>query len=645
MATLPYLLDHSDVAVIPRMENFHEVYLPKETIDQLFDVILVAENCKEFKAHSRVLSKASHFFEKLLNTDMKESKDRIIRLEMFSESMMQNMLEFIYTGNLQILNEDHAKDVIIMADYLFLMNLKTRAERVLLHLQKLNTSNCISAYHFSERYRCEELLIKAKTFIFENFTAMYKANSEVLNMSSSDIKMWISSDEINVSSEEDVFKIILAWIDHEKSKRKGYFAELFRELRLVFISRDFLCTDIVTNDLVTGHEECLARVWDAVSFIDSRNYDNLPVQPRQSLESPAIIITSAISLFRDHDWELHDRDILCYFTREDKWCRIDDMPHRYIGRGEYLSLQGKLYSRGPQSHQHCVGDPLVSYSLYCNRWMTLPYIEDWELQKIFDDSEDNLYALGSVFAGGCREFGAGKHVSHITKYTSESNSWEDLTSFDHLGRRKSACIVAKGNFIYLIGGHEKISGKYLTDVDRYDRIRNQWDKRAGIQQPKCSLSAAVANGKIFVSGRTIKPGTNMIFSKTYQCEVYSEIRNEWQIIRSFHLTEEARPILLSVDDKLYVLSTLMLNLNRVRVPDTRVECYDPEKDEWNTKTEVPILTCPTSQTVLNPYSVRIFKGFLSDYQLKSLHTVTNVTSCPSKLSGEARPNKHKCFIM
>lgn len=643
MATLSYPLDHSDVAVSPRMENFHEVYLPKETIHQPFDVILVAENCKEFKAHSRVLSKASHFFEKLLNTDMKESKDRIIRLEMFSESVMQNMLEFIYTGNLQILNEDHAKDVIIMADYLFLMNLKTRAERVLLHLQKLNTSNCISAYHFSERYRCEELLIKAKKFIFENFTAMYKANSEVLNMSSSEIKMWISSDEINVSSEEDVLKIILAWIDHEKSKRKGYFAELFRELRLVFISRDFLCTDIVTNDLVTGNEECLARVRDAVSFIDSRNYDNLPVQPRKSLESPAIIITSAISLFRDHDWELHDRDILCYFTPEDKWCRIDDMPHRYIGKGEYLSLQGKLYSRGPQSHQHCVGDPLVSYSLYSNRWMTLPYIEERELQKIFDDSEDNLYALGSVFAGGCREFGAGKHVSHITKYTSESNSWEDLTSFDHLDRRKSACIVAKGNFIYLIGGHEKISGKYLTDVDRYDRIRNQWDKRAGIQQPKCSLSAAVANGKIFISGRTIKPGTNMIFSKIYQCEVYSEIRNEWQIIRSFHLTEEARPILLSVDDKLYVLSTLMLNLNRVRVPDTRVECYDPEKDEWNTKTEVPILTCPKSQTVLNPYSVRIFKGFLSNYQLKSLHT--NVTSCQSKLSGEARPNKHKCFIM
>lgn len=61
---------------------------------------------------------------------MKESKEGIVRLEMFSESVMQNILEFIYTGKLQILDEDNAKDLIIMADYLFLQNLKTRAEGV-----------------------------------------------------------------------------------------------------------------------------------------------------------------------------------------------------------------------------------------------------------------------------------------------------------------------------------------------------------------------------------------------------------------------------------------------------------------------------------------------------------------------------------
>ena len=38
---------------------------------------------------------------------------------------------------------------------------------------------------------------------------------------------------IGVSAEEDVFKIILTWIARDKSERKKYFAELFREVRLV----------------------------------------------------------------------------------------------------------------------------------------------------------------------------------------------------------------------------------------------------------------------------------------------------------------------------------------------------------------------------------------------------------------------------
>ena len=83
--------------------------------------------------------------------------------------------------------------------------------------------------------------------------------------------MWISSDEINVTAEENVFKIILAWIDHDKSQRKKYFSELFRQVRLVYVSRDFLCNDVVTNDLVNDNRDCLRCVADAISLIESGN--------------------------------------------------------------------------------------------------------------------------------------------------------------------------------------------------------------------------------------------------------------------------------------------------------------------------------------------------------------------------------------
>jgi len=109
------LSETSDISERTRKAISREVFLPTDTLDQPCDVILVVEDGKEFKAHRHVLSKASPFFEKLLNSDMKEPKEGIVRLEEFSESVMGNTLEFIYTGNVQIFTEDNARDLIIMA--------------------------------------------------------------------------------------------------------------------------------------------------------------------------------------------------------------------------------------------------------------------------------------------------------------------------------------------------------------------------------------------------------------------------------------------------------------------------------------------------------------------------------------------------
>ena len=141
--------------------------------------------------------------------------------------------------------EDDATDLIVIADYLFLHDLKSLAENFL--LLKLNVSNCLSSYYISERYHCEELSSKAKTIILKNFTSLYACNQEeVLNMSSKGLERLISSDEMHISSvsaEEDVFNIILAWINHDKSQQKKYFAQLFRRVRLAYVARE-LCTII-----------------------------------------------------------------------------------------------------------------------------------------------------------------------------------------------------------------------------------------------------------------------------------------------------------------------------------------------------------------------------------------------------------------
>ena len=304
-ASLP-MNDNSE-SFTPHEESFSP-FFPRETCEHPYDLTLVVEHGKQFRAHKDVLSRASPFFEKLLNSDMKEAKEGIVQLEMFTDSVMAATLEFIYTGGVRISTQEIAEGLIVTSDYLFLPNLKPLAEEII--WQKLNASNCISTCYFAEKYQCNELVSKIKNFILVNFTAVAKTE-EFLRMSSEELERWLSSDEVVVGSEEDVFKIILTWIEHDKDERERYFANLFRQVRLVYVSRDFLCGEILSNDLVKSKKACLRLVMDAVERNDSKNQRNVSATPRKSQQTSFIVAC-------------FEKYILCYFPSEDRWYLLGD---------------------------------------------------------------------------------------------------------------------------------------------------------------------------------------------------------------------------------------------------------------------------------------------------------------------------------
>ena len=494
---------YEQVTPSQRKEGISELFMPKDTLDQPCDVVLMVKDGKEFKAHRRVLSEASPFFEKLLNSDMKETQEGVVRLEMFTESIMAATLQFIYTADVQILAEDTARDLIVVADYLFLEKLKLLAGEVL--VQTLNTSNCISTFYFAERYQCEDLLSNTTKFLLANFISIYAASREdVLNMSRREVEMWISSDEIDVSAEEDVYKLILAWIDHDKRGRKIFFPELFRHVRLVYVSRDFLRHDIATNELVKGNNSCLTLVKDAISLLDTENFERLGVTPRKSLETSVVVVNVGIN-------------VLCYIPRESRWFKLGEIPPCFVACGSnFLSCDGQLY-RTVQTVQEFLPLSLrqVTYNPYSNSCTELPAWEEGRyLRKTFVSNGDEMYALLSepcvenhlrmwhVRCSSDQTCRSRKHTSFLTKYKPETNSWEDVTSFDHLDQRGDFCIVAKENFIYFIGGIEWPGNecRFLSDVDRYDVRGNSWDKVADIQMARKWAHGGAVNDKIYIGG-------------------------------------------------------------------------------------------------------------------------------------------------
>ena len=251
----------------------------------LCDITLVAKEGTEFRAHKNVLSAVSPFFVKLLKTDMKEKEEGVIRFEEISKSILADVLDFIYTGSIKMKDEETAKELIFAAEYLLLLSLKTRAGRFL--EKQLTSTNCISTLRFAQKYRCDELVDKCTKFIHNNFASVAESD-EFLRLEAEEVEKWISSENICVPDEEDVFRIILKWIEQDKSERKAEFERLFRHIRLASLSRDYLL-NVVTNELVVENVSCSRQVVDAIKLVITASEDTL-VQSARRIETHAIVV-------------------------------------------------------------------------------------------------------------------------------------------------------------------------------------------------------------------------------------------------------------------------------------------------------------------------------------------------------------------
>ena len=383
----------------------------------LCDVTLVTKDGKEFKAHRNVLSAASPFFFKLLQSDMKENREGIVRFEEISGAVMEDVLEFVYTGSVEVTEGNYCEDLIAAANYLLIPGLKTVSGRFL--ERQMSQSNCLSTFYFAEKYHCDELITKSRNFVHANFASVAEMD-EFLNLELKEVEMWISSDEIAIAVEENVLKIVLKWIEQNKSERRATFKQLFRNVRLAFLSRDFLI-DVVTNELVQENSSCLCLVLDAIKRMAFPVEENLSQSPRKGLDTRAIVACGGKYTF-------------CYLPEKDEWKRLADglLERKY--RTKMINYRDQLYAF-PCDGKGERYDPVV------NGWCTL-------------DLSTTMFTKVAVVRGEIYaiEVNTSTEKSTIKRYQVELCSWQTVLS-SREGCREYSCVVAAGNHLYVCGGN------------------------------------------------------------------------------------------------------------------------------------------------------------------------------------------------
>ena len=512
--------------------------------DYLCDITLVTNDDRELKAHRNVLSAASPFFCKLLESDMKENREGIIRFEEISGCVMEDVLEFIYTGTVEV-TQENAKELIAAGNYLMIPSLKTVSGRFL--EDEMTDSNCISTFYFAEKYDCVELIRDSREFIHKNF-AFVGEMDEFLSLEAKEVAVWISSDEIAVEAEADVFKIILKWVEHSKSERKAAFEELFRHVRLSFLSRDCL-EDVVTNELVRENLACVKLVMDAtVKMATFASEEDLPRSPRKGLETRVILACGGEFTF-------------CYLPEEDQWKRLPDGSTERNQKTQMLTFRDQLYTFKEFSK-------VEKYDCVFN---------GWSKSDLIDVSADS--AIVTVVKGDMYAIEVNKPVgkSTIKRYDVERCTWQTVVESSQ-GCRNGSCVIAGGSYLYVLGGSAPGNAGYVSKAERFSTGVNQWEEIADMRQGRFGAFGEATEGKIFVAGGLKQDG-----KVSKRCEMYNVSTNEWQYIGSLnHFRVYGSMVCLK--GTLYVLG----GTKNARDSLLAVESYDLTKDEWIKKTTIPV---------------------------------------------------------
>ena len=512
--------------------------------DHLCDITLVTNDGREFKAHRNVLSAATPFFCKLLESDMKENREGIIRFEEISGCVMEDVLEFIYTGTVEV-TQENAKELIAAGNYLMILSLKTVSGRFL--EAEMTDSNCISTFYFAEKYDCVELIRDSREFIHQNFASVGEMD-EFLSLEAKEVAVWISSDEIAVKAEAGVFKIILKWVEHSKSERKAAFEELFRHVRLNFLSRDCL-EDVVTNELVRENLACVKLVMDAiVKMATFASEDDLPQSPRKGLETRVILACGGKFTF-------------CYLPEKNQWKRLPDGSTERNQKTQMLTFRDQLYTFKEFSKAE-------KYDCVFN---------GWSKSDLLDVSADS--AIVTVVKGDMYAIEVNKPVgkSTIKRYDVERCTWQTVVESSQ-GCRNGSCVIAGGSYLYVLGGSAPGNAGYVSKAERFSTGVNQWEEIADMRQGRFGAFGEATEGKIFVAG-----GLNQDGKVSKRCEMYNVSTNEWQYIGSLnHFRVYGSMVCLK--GTLYVLG----GTKNTKDSLLAVESYDLAEDEWIKKTTIPV---------------------------------------------------------
>jgi len=450
-------------------------------LQDLCDVVINVGNRKIF-AHRVILAACSPYFRAMFTGTMSESNQTEVTIRDVDEMAMEILIDFCYTSNI-IVEESNVQTLLPAACLLQLAEIQDVCCEFL--KRQLDPSNCLGIRAFADTHACRELLRIADKFTQHSFQEVME-HEEFLLLPLSQLIDIISSDELNVRSEEQVFQAVMAWVKYNINERRNHLAHVLQHVRMPLLTPKFLVGTVGSDILIKSDDACRDLVDEAKNYLLLPQERPLMQGPRTRPRKP---IRKGEVLFAVGGWCSGDAiaSVERYDPQTGEWKMVSPMSKRRCGVGVAV-LNDLLYAVGGHDGQSYLNS-IERYDPQTNQWSSdVAPTSSCRTSVGVAVLDGYLYAVGGQDGVSC--------LNHVERYDPKENKWLKVASMNT--RRLGVAVAVLNGYLYAIGGSDGQCP--LNTVERYDPRANKWTTVSSMSTRRKHLGCAVFNNMIYAVG-------------------------------------------------------------------------------------------------------------------------------------------------
>ncbi|XP_014870182.1 kelch-like protein 40a [Poecilia latipinna] len=556
--------------------------------DKFVDCVLKIQD-KEFPCHRLVLAASSPFFKAMFLSELEESKKREIVLKDVDPSVMEMILRYLYTSDIN-LTEQNVQDIFMVAN---MYQIPSIFSVCLTYLQdKMVLGNCLAIFKLGLLLDCPRLTLGAREFICERYQVVMR-DQDFFQLSPSELAIILSSDALNVEREEQVFESLMEWIKHDETMRLKELPELLHCVRFRLIPIDYFKEKVERHQYIQFNQE----IKKELDLVTEAHQGRLPKPKRLGSDGakggegsdeekeddeeaylPGVLNNNPrFGMFEmDLVLMINNTGTVAYDPVGNECFVVSESTEIPKNHSSLVTKQNQVFVVGGLLYnEEDKDEPFMSYFLQFD-----PVSSEW-LGMPSQPNPRCLFGLAevenSIFVVGGKQLKEGEHaLSSVMIYDRQSFKWgeSDPLPYEVYGHGT----VAHNGLVYVIGGKSE-SKKCMRRVCVYDPTKFEWKDLAPLTTARSLFGIAVHQDQIYVATGVTDSGL------TSSVEVYDIAANKWSEFTEFP-QERSSLSLISTGGYLYAIGGYAMmpsETSEEPVPTemTDIWRYDEPEKCWN----------------------------------------------------------------